>query len=111
MHKDLNIGDNFQGTLWYELLGWNVTKYFLNLLQADATTLGNHEFDRGVQEVVDYLKNLDSDVVVANLDDSEEPDLQGLYKKSKIVERNGRKIGKFEILYDHLQKHNRSLIF
>jgi 5'-nucleotidase len=33
----LNIGDNFQGTLWYDLLGWNVTSYFLNLLPADAT--------------------------------------------------------------------------
>lgn len=63
------------------------------MLNADATTLGNHEFDRGVPEVVNYLKNLDSDVIVANLDDTEEPDIQGLYKKSKIVERNGRKIG------------------
>lgn len=89
----MNIGDNFQGTLWYELLGWNVTKYFLNMLEADATTLGNHEFDRGVPEVVEYLKNLDSDVVVANLDHSEEPDLEGLYKKSKVVVRDGRKIG------------------
>lgn len=33
----LNIGDNFQGTLWYQLLGWNVTSHFLNLLSADAT--------------------------------------------------------------------------
>lgn len=70
-----------------------MTKHFLNMLKADATTLGNHEFDRGVPEVVEFLKNLESDVVVANLDDSEEPELQGLYKKSKIVERDGRKIG------------------
>jgi 5'-nucleotidase len=90
---ELNIGDNFQGTLWYELLGWNVTQHFLNILVADATTLGNHEFDRGVQEVVNFLKNLKSDVVVANLDDTDEPELKGLYKKSKIVERDGRKIG------------------
>lgn len=33
----LNIGDNFQGTLWYELLGWEVTSHFLNILPADAT--------------------------------------------------------------------------
>jgi 5'-nucleotidase len=36
----LNIGDNFVGTLWYELFGWNVTATFLNILPADATTLG-----------------------------------------------------------------------
>lgn len=89
----LNIGDNFQGTLWYELLGWNVTSHFLNILPADATTLGNHEFDRGVEEVVHFLEHLISPVVVANLDDTEEPTLQGLYKKSIVVERQGRKIG------------------
>lgn len=89
----LNIGDNFQGTLWYELLGWNVTSHFLNILPADATTLGNHEFDRGVQEVVHFLEHLKSPVVVANFDDTDEPNLQGLYKKSIVVERSGRKIG------------------
>lgn len=89
----LNIGDNFQGTLWYELLGWNVTSTFLNILPADATTLGNHEFDRGVEEVVQFLKHLDSPVVVANLDDTDEPTLQNLYKKSHVIQRGGRKIG------------------
>lgn len=89
----LNIGDNFQGTLWYELLGYNVTATFLNILPADATTLGNHEFDRGVQEVVHFLEMLESPVVVANFDDSDEPSIQGLYKKSIVIERGGRKIG------------------
>lgn len=32
-------------------------------------------------------------MVVANIDDSEELTIQGTYKKSTIVERNGRKIG------------------
>lgn len=36
----LNIGDNFVGTLWYELFGWNVTSHVLNLLPPDAMTLG-----------------------------------------------------------------------
>lgn len=89
----LNIGDNFQGTLWYELLGWNVTSTFLNILPADATTLGNHEFDRGIEEVVHFLEHLTSPVVVANLDDTDEPTIKGLYKKSIVIERDGRKIG------------------
>lgn len=87
-------GDNFQGTLWYELLGWNVTSHFLNIEPiADATTLGNHEFDHGIAGVVPFMQTLKSPIVVANLDDSEEPSMQGLYKKSIIVERSGRKIG------------------
>lgn len=32
----LNAGDNFAGTIWFSFGRWNVTKYFLNLLKADA---------------------------------------------------------------------------
>lgn len=32
----LNAGDNFQGTLWYNVHRWNVTSYLLNLLPADV---------------------------------------------------------------------------
>lgn len=42
----LNAGDNFQGTLWYSMGGWNVTSQFLNILNADAIVsfkLGKHE--------------------------------------------------------------------
>lgn len=54
---------------------------------------GNHEFDRGVQEVVHFLEHLKSPVIVANLDDTDEPGLKGKYKKSLIIERENRKIG------------------
>jgi 5'-nucleotidase len=55
--------------------------------------LGNHEFDRGVGEVVNFLEHLVSPVVVANLDDTDEPEMADKYKKSIIVERGGRNIG------------------
>lgn len=32
----LNAGDNFQGTIWYNIFKWNVTQHFLNLLNFDA---------------------------------------------------------------------------
>lgn len=32
----LNAGDNFQGTLWYNIGRWQVTSEFLNMLPADA---------------------------------------------------------------------------
>uniref|UniRef100_A0A8W7PNK4 Calcineurin-like phosphoesterase domain-containing protein n=1 Tax=Anopheles coluzzii TaxID=1518534 RepID=A0A8W7PNK4_ANOCL len=73
----LNAGDSFQGTIWYTLLRWNVTAYFLNLLPADAMTLGNHEFDHGVEGLVPFLGAIDSPMLVANIDDREEPTLQG----------------------------------
>lgn len=35
----LNAGDNFQGTLWYNIGRWNVTSQFLNMLKADAMVI------------------------------------------------------------------------
>jgi 5'-nucleotidase len=55
----LNAGDNFQGTFWYNLLRYNVTAHFLNLLPTDATTLGNHEFAHRVEGLVPFLKMSD----------------------------------------------------
>ncbi|XP_046602712.1 apyrase isoform X2 [Neodiprion lecontei] len=89
----LNAGDNFQGTLWYNVHGWNVTATFMNMLPHDAMTLGNHEFDNRIAGVVPFLEMLTTPVVVTNIDDSEEPDIQGLYTNSTIVERNGTQIG------------------
>lgn len=56
-------------------------------------TLGNHEFDDKISGVVPFLKALNAPVVVSNINDSLEPDIQGLYNKSVVVERNGKKIG------------------
>lgn len=32
----LNAGDNFQGSMWYNVHKWNVTQYFMNMLPTDA---------------------------------------------------------------------------
>ncbi|KAL0868359.1 hypothetical protein ABMA27_007878 [Loxostege sticticalis] len=89
----LNGGDSFQGTIWYNLLRWNVTQDFMNMLPHDAHVLGNHEFDNGIEGVVPYLEHLNSPVVTANIIDDDEPTIQGLYEPSIVVERDGRKIG------------------
>ncbi|XP_041983040.1 apyrase-like isoform X2 [Aricia agestis] len=89
----LNGGDSFQGTIWYNLLRWNVTQDFMNMVHHDAHVLGNHEFDNGIEGVVPYLKALEAPVVTANIIDDDEPTIQGLYEPSIIVEKNGRRIG------------------
>ncbi|CRL07285.1 CLUMA_CG020264, isoform A [Clunio marinus] len=89
----LNAGDNFQGTSWYSLFRYNVTSHMLNFIDADATTIGTHDFTHGVNGLVPFLKILNSPVVVCNIDDRHEPSIQNLYQKSVIVTRNGRKIG------------------
>ncbi|KAK4885954.1 hypothetical protein RN001_002225 [Aquatica leii] len=94
----LNAGDNFQGTIWYNIYKWNVTQYFLNKIPFDVYTLGNHEFDDSIKGVVPFIKSLNAPVVVANIDDSQEPDIQGIYNKSTVVVRNGKRIGVVGVL-------------
>jgi 5'-nucleotidase len=109
----LNAGDNFQGTLWYIVHKWNVTQHFLNKLSFDALTLGNHEFDDGIAGLVPFLNHIKAPVVVSNIDDSKEPRLQNLYRKSVVVEKGGKKIGIIGVLLTetNLTSHTENLIF
>nr|XP_014096986.2 apyrase isoform X3 [Bactrocera oleae]XP_036221523.1 apyrase isoform X3 [Bactrocera oleae] len=95
-----NAGDSFQGTLWYNIGRWNVTSQFLNMLPADAMTLGNHEFDHGIEGVVPFLESINSPMLVANMDARDEPDMQGKYQKSIIIERSNRKIGVIGVILE-----------
>ncbi|KAK5647202.1 hypothetical protein RI129_002094 [Pyrocoelia pectoralis] len=94
----LNAGDNFQGTLWYNLYKWNATQHFMNKIPFDAYTIGNHEFDNNIEGVVPFIKALNAPMVAVNIDDSEEPDFQGIYKKSIVIVREGRRIGVIGVL-------------
>ncbi|KRK06524.1 apyrase isoform X2 [Drosophila yakuba] len=96
----INAGDSFQGTLWYNIGRWNVTQQLLNLLPADVMTLGNHEFDHGVEGVVPFLETVQTNMLVANMDCAHEPTMEGKYNKSMIIERSGRKIGVIGIILE-----------
>ncbi|XP_037935963.1 apyrase isoform X1 [Teleopsis dalmanni] len=95
-----NAGDSFQGTLWYNIGRWNVTSQFLNILPADAMTLGNHEFDHGVEGVVPFLEALNTTMLVANMNSTFEPTLNGKYQNSMIIEKSNRKIGVIGVILE-----------
>jgi 5'-nucleotidase len=85
----LNAGDFYQGTVWYSHFKWRVVARFNNLLNFDAMTLGNHEFDDGVKGLVPFLRNQSVPVVVSNIDIRDTPALAGLYSPSVVL-----KVGK-----------------
>lgn len=88
----LNAGDNFRGTMWYNIHRWNAPVEFLNMVPADAMTIGSNEFAHGVEGVVPFLNFINSTVLLANVDNRDEPTFHK-YQKSLIIERSGRKIG------------------
>ncbi|XP_013144849.1 PREDICTED: apyrase-like isoform X1 [Papilio polytes] len=100
----LNAGDSFQGTYWYTLLKWNITQEFMNLLPHDAHAIGNHEFDDGPEGLAPYLRALKAPVLAANMDVSQEPSLQNLFRPHIIVKRGGRKIGIIGLITTDTQK-------
>ncbi|XP_047511504.1 apyrase-like [Pieris napi] len=95
----LNGGDTFQGTVWYNIMRWNASQHFMNLLpKHDAHVLGNHEFDHGIEGLLPYLERLESDMLGANVNTTLEPELGQYVKNYVIVERNNRKIGIIGVL-------------
>ena len=56
-------------------------------------TIGNHEFDAGVDALATFLRNVTCPVVSANIDASEEPVLTALFTKSTVLNVSGEHIG------------------
>lgn len=91
----LNAGDTYTGTPWFAVYKDNITAAFLNLLKPDAISLGNHEFDLGVNGLVPFLNEVDFPVLAANLDLSKTPSMQSTksLRPSTVFTKGGVKIG------------------
>lgn len=88
----LHAGDFSQGTSYFTEFRGRVEDQVLNALHYDAITLGNHEFDNGIEDLGARLASLEMPVVVCNYDFS--PFEAGKYiKPYVIVEKAGKKIG------------------
>lgn len=98
----VHAGDFSQGTSYSTELGGNIEIDVLNALRFDVVTLGNHEFDNGIEELSRRLKNLEAEVVCANYD-FEGTALDGLVKPYTIIRRGGKKIGIIGLLTDIME--------
>lgn len=92
----LDAGDFSQGTPFYNFFHGRVEVEALNRMEYDAVTLGNHEFDNGVDTLATILKEARFEVVCANYDVQGTP-LQGLVKPYTLFWRNGLLVGVFGI--------------
>ena len=96
-HPDLLLldsGDFSQGSPYYTLFKGDVEMGLMNLMRYDAATIGNHEFDYGVDNMARLFKMADFPIVCANYDFAGTP-LEGIVKPYTIIRRNGLKIGIF----------------
>ena len=89
-----DCGDFSQGTPYYNLFKGEVEIKMLNLMKYDAATIGNHEFDFGLENMARLFKMADFPVVCANYDVTGTV-LEGLVKPYVVLNRDGMKIGVF----------------
>ena len=64
----LHAGDFNQGTSYFSVLGGDLEVELINALRYDCITLGNHEFDNGIEDLTRRVKRIKCPVVVANYD-------------------------------------------
>ncbi len=95
----LHAGDFSQGTTYFSELGGDLEISALNAMGYDVVTLGNHEFDNGIEDLGRRLSSLQMPVVVCNYDFS--PFEAGKYIRPwVIVEKAGLRIGVLGVLCD-----------
>ena len=95
----LHAGDFSQGTSYFTELKGQIEIDNLNVMGYDAVTLGNHEFDNGMEALANRLKQLNCPVVCANYDFTGSP-LEDVVLPYTIVKKAGKKIGIIGVLTD-----------
>lgn len=90
----LDAGDIFQGTPYFNFYGGDVEYKVMSLMQYDAATLGNHDFDNGLEGLLAQIPNKNFEWLSANYDFSK-TDLAPYVKRFKVLEKGGVRIGIF----------------
>lgn len=90
----LDAGDIFQGTPYFNYFGGELEFKLMSILGYDVATLGNHDFDNGIDGFHSQLPNANFDFVSANYDFSNTV-LEGKVPSYKIIIKDGIKIGVF----------------
>lgn len=92
----IDSGDFSQGSPYYTLFKGDVEVGLMNEMKYDASTIGNHEFDFGMENMARLFKKADFPILCSNYDFTGTP-LDGIVKPYTIVKRNGLTIGLFAV--------------
>lgn len=88
----LDCGDFSQGSAYYNLFKGEVEVKLMNLMRYDACTIGNHEFDFGLENLARLMRMAEFPFVCCNYDFTGTP-CEGLVKPYIIIERAGVRVG------------------
>ena len=90
----LDAGDIFQGTPYFNYYGGEIEFKLMNMMQYDLATIGNHDFDNGIDGLLAQMPNAKFEFVSANYN-FKNTVLDSFVKPYKILVKDGIKIGVF----------------
>lgn len=89
-------GDFSQGSSYYTMFKGDVEIGLMNEMGYDAATIGNHEFDFGLDNMARLFKMAKFPIVCSNYDFGD-TELAKIVKQYIVIKRNGIKIGIFAL--------------
>ena len=92
----LDAGDVFQGTPYFNVYGGELEFKLMSEMKYDAVTLGNHDFDNGLEGLKKQLPHANFPFLIANYDFSDTI-LKNTFKPYKVFRKGDLKIGVFGI--------------
>jgi 5'-nucleotidase len=92
----LDAGDIFQGTPYFNYYHGELEFKLMSQMGYDAATLGNHDFDMGIENIITQLPHASFSFVNCNYNFSD-TELSGKILPYKIFTKSGLKIGVFGI--------------
>jgi 5'-nucleotidase len=88
----LDAGDIFQGTPYFNLWGGELEIRMMSMMGYDASIMGNHDFDNGVEGFAKQLRHANFPIINSNYNFADTP-MEGESIPYKIFEKQGLKIG------------------
>ena len=88
----VDAGDYSQGTPYFNFFNGRIEIDAMNRMKYDAGTLGNHEFDNGIDTLAVVLKNAQFPMVSSNYQ-LDKTSLFPIVKKYVVLEKAGLRIG------------------
>ena len=95
----IDSGDFSQGSPYYTLFKGDVEIGMMNMMGYDAATIGNHEFDFGLDNMARIFRTATFPIVCSNYDFTGTP-VEGLVKEYTVITRDGMRIGMFGLSPD-----------
>lgn len=90
----LDAGDSFQGTPYYNYYGGELEFKLMSKMGYEATTIGNHEFDNGIDGLAAQMQHAKFQMLSANYD-FKNTIMYPFVKPYQIFMKDGIKVGVF----------------